>query len=129
MTTLGSVPAETAAGGVGRLLSVLSLSSIGGGGVSGLSNNVGHHINVTRTVLGSPRVLIVSRPATKLSPKRHIHLQGFVSRFSRSQVILVSARVMSSVRCVSAHGTVVGTKRVISIKAATRLIGQVRNGI
>lgn len=129
VTTLGKVPGGITGGHIARLLRIISLDRITGGGMGAFSNNVGREMKVTRTLLGGPGVLVLSRPATKLSPGRHIHFHGLLSRCTNSGVMVLSARVMSSVRTVTSRILLVGGKGFMLRNAIPRLVRGTGNGI
>lgn len=129
VSSVGKLGVPFTEGGIGRLLGRMKVRGFDGEGVGGLSKKVIEHMKVTRTVLGSPRVLILSRPATKLSPGREVHFHGLVDRLSRRHLILLSARVMSSVRCVTGGVVLVGSKRLFCTNATRSLMSSVGRGM
>lgn len=64
---LGGVPGRAVRGGMGTTLGVIKVASCRCHSMSSLSNKRRRHITVTHTVIGRPRILLLSRPLTTLS--------------------------------------------------------------
>lgn len=91
-----------------RILEVISLRSAKQGETKRFSVNVGRHLKVTVTLLGDPRLLVLSRPAGKLSPVNVRRLHSLVHSFSSGKVaIVLSDRVLSRIRLVTSSVNVV----------------------
>lgn len=73
-----------------------------------LSNNRGRQLSVTHTVLGSTRVILLSRTATSLSPRGRMRVRGTVSALVGKQAIVIVTRHL---------GAVVKTSRVIILSS------------
>lgn len=68
-------------------------------GVHRCSGNVLRQLTLTRTLLKGPRVLVLSRPYTKLSTVKQIRVLRLVHHLGRSKgAVLVGSRVLDSVR-------------------------------
>lgn len=98
-------------GEVSRILRVMSLAGAKGGGTKRFSLKVGRELNVTVTLLKRPRLLVLSRPAGKLSPVNVRRLQRLVQFFPRRKVAMVlSDRVLSRMRLLTSGIKVVSNK-------------------
>lgn len=122
VTSVGKLHPVITGGETLGLLRRIKVTRGQGGGVHALSKKVVQEIKVTRTVLGSPQVLMLSRPATNLSPGREVQFQGLIDRLSRSHLILLSARVISSIRCITGRVVLVGRKGFFCAKASSRVV-------
>lgn len=121
--SLTKVRGERDGGEVSCCLRGADLTSRRGGGVQRLSNKVGQEIKLIRTLLRRPSFLVISRPAAKLSPRRHVHVHGLLMSFTRRHAMLFSARIIRSL--VTAYGrlTIVGGNEFLCAKAVERLLG------
>lgn len=90
------------------MLRVIRLAGANGGQTKRFSLNVGRQLNVTVTLLGDPRLLVLSRPAGNLSPLKVRRLQRLVHSFPYGKVaIVLSDRVLSRIRRVTSRINVV----------------------
>lgn len=67
-TSLRNVPLRIEARQFRGLLRVAKLTGFAGHRTNGLSNNVGRGLDLTYALIHSPRLLLLSRPAMKMSP-------------------------------------------------------------
>lgn len=79
------------------------------------SLKVGRHLNLTKTLLKHPPVLVLSRPAGNLSPSNVRRVHGLMGSLPDlcSYAILVSSRVLSRVRLVTSSVKVLGRKQLL----------------
>lgn len=88
-----------------------------------LSKNRGHHITVTKVLTVRPGMLILSRPATKLSPgkqSRVLSRMGLLRRGAKVAMVLISRDVRSITGCIR-HLVIVGSKRGVLSNAPRRI--------
>lgn len=112
-------------GTIGGTLRIIKLPCGSGGLFDGCSLNVGRHLNVTGTVLRSPRLLVLSRPAGKLSPVNVTRIEGFVGGLDirHNGAVLVSDRVLSRVSLLTSSVNVVSRKILLRRDDVRRLRG------
>lgn len=115
----------TTPGTMGATLRVINLPCGSGGLFDGCSLNVGRELNVTGTVLRSPRLLVLSRPAGKLSPVNVTRMEGFVGSLDgrHKGAVLVSDRVLSRVRLLTSSVNVVSRNILLRRDYVRRLRG------
>lgn len=89
--------------------------------VTSLSINRHRAITVTHALLGSPRLVLLSRPATTLSIVRSTRILTCVGQLhSRNQSIIVIYRSLPSIFTMSSHVIIVHRKRIANIRQAIR---------
>lgn len=104
------------------ILGTMRVCRQGSRGVNSFSKNVGRQVNVTLVLLRLPHVLMMSRPATKLSPHRHVHFHGLLIRLDGSHIIVFSARVVRSVSDSYGRIIMVGGNRLGCFNSPTSVI-------
>lgn len=87
----------------------------------GLSNKRGRHLAVTHTIMGSPRVLVLSSDTSTLSFTASTHLETTLHGLRKGGAVFVISREASSVRFTS-RVLIVSSKRTIKLKARRRLL-------
>lgn len=117
-------------GTISRVLRGIKLFSMHSQCTGGLSKNVGHHLKVTRTLVRRPGIVVMSRPAAKLSPRRQVHFHGLLSRIDRGSIaVVLSARVINSVSDAYGYVTLVGGKRISFCNSPRSVLERTRKGI
>lgn len=77
----------------------LKLSPLSGGGMKRCSLKVHRHLNVTRTVVRSPRLLVLSRPFGNLSGRKTKRIYRLLQKLGRQKgAVLVTTRGVLRVR-------------------------------
>lgn len=89
--------------------------------VHGLSGNCQRQINVTRTVVRSPPIVVLSRPAINLSPHRVGRIHRLVGDLTNDHAVVLSARVLPRIDVAYSHIAVVGHNRIITASAPSGL--------
>lgn len=104
-------------------LRLMNLSSINSLVPTSLSNNVGGHIDLTETVTLGPRVVLCSRPATKLSPVHTASVDLLVGRVRGRVGIadVIIARSLGSTRVITSEVTFLCGNSFLTINAARTL--------
>ncbi len=97
-----------------RVYGIVGVRRICGHLVGGLSGNCGRHMNVTRTLVNGPPMLVLSRPAMNLSPGRVVRVHSLVGGLNGRRAVVLSDRVLSRVRTMYSHIIVVGNNGVIT---------------
>lgn len=108
--------------GVGRVVTccIRHFTLRPGGGVGSLSLNGQGGITVIGDLVFGPRLLVLSRPAGKLSPLVRRHLfRRLGCRGGRNTAIFVSARGLPRIRTFYAQATFVHRNGVVSIRSVT----------
>lgn len=123
---LRKIPGRRHRGGTVGDVRVIKLGKCRGRVIKRLSNKVRRHIKLTHTLTGSPRVLLVSRTFSTLSPLVHMRVRSRVLtlRSGVGGAVIFVARSLDRTVGLNSHVTVVESKRIIRIKASRRVLAR-----
>lgn len=121
---LRKMPGRRHRGGTCRDVTIMKLGKCRGRHISRLSKNVRRHIKLTHTLTGSPRILLVSRTFSTLSPLVHRRVRSRLLSLRRGvgHAVIFVARSLSRTVGLNSHVTVVGSNRIMRIKAPRRVL-------
>ncbi len=108
---------------LGRVYRLIGVSGIFSEVVGGLSGNCHRHMNLTRTLINGPGILILSRPAMNLSPGRVVRVEALVGGLNGGRAMVLSDRVLDRIRTIYSEVMVVGRNGVITSSATSGLSG------
>lgn len=122
-THLGNVSSTRTGIGTLRLVRRIKLTKRVGGGAKGCSHNVHRQLKLTSILVGGPRVVVLSRPASKVSPTNIRRFVRLVERLDqgRKLAILFSSRRLSRIRGIYSHIKLFGDKGLIALVSVSSL--------
>lgn len=110
--------------GIRRILESIGLCRGHGSGIGSFSKKVGRELKVTVAYMTGPRVVVFSRPAIKLSPRRETEFGGLVEGLSGAGAVMLSARVLSSMRRITSCVVLVGRKYLAGFRGVNKGSGR-----
>lgn len=95
--------------------------------VGRLSGNCHRHMNLTRTLLNGPPMVVLSRPAMNLSPGRVVRVEGLVHGLNGGRAMVFSSRILSRISRIYSEVIIVSGNGVITSTGASRLSTRMSN--